>query len=208
MSAKISSLPLLTSITGNEDVPVVIGGANYKMKTSSLKGATTKEEVGLANVDNTADAVKPVSGPVAQALAGKANTNHTHAIDTIAGLPDALLGKSNTGHQHLLTDVQGLTDALLGKANSSHGHAIEAIAGLVGELENKSPIGHSHNKSSINGLVDDLTSLQSQINQKSPSGHGHNPSEITGLNERILQVVTDAGIGDTTNSVEVGMLAW
>jgi hypothetical protein len=45
-------------------------------------GAVTisKADVGLSNVDNTADAVKPISGPVQGALDYKSNIDHTHVM--------------------------------------------------------------------------------------------------------------------------------
>lgn len=60
---------------------------------SSVAGRTgavtlTKTDVGLANVDNTSDANKPVSTATQTALNGKANTSHTHTsadITTIDG---------------------------------------------------------------------------------------------------------------------------
>lgn len=46
----------------------------------------TKTTVGLANVDNTSDANKPVSSATATALAGKANTTHTHTSADILSI--------------------------------------------------------------------------------------------------------------------------
>lgn len=46
----------------------------------------TKADVGLGNVDNTADVNKPVSGPQQAALDGKANSVHTHAPADITAL--------------------------------------------------------------------------------------------------------------------------
>lgn len=45
-------------------------------------GAVTKADVGLANVDNTSDANKPVSTAQQTALDGKASTSVTNALDT------------------------------------------------------------------------------------------------------------------------------
>lgn len=52
------------------------------------KPAYTASEIGLGNVDNTADADKPISTATQTALDGKANTAHTHKYDaseSIAG---------------------------------------------------------------------------------------------------------------------------
>lgn len=49
----------------------------------------TKSDVGLGNVDNTSDANKPVSTAQATALAGKANTVHTHVSTDITNFDEA-----------------------------------------------------------------------------------------------------------------------
>lgn len=71
------NLATLTSHTGN---------------TSNPHGVT-KVQVGLGNVDNTSDADKPVSTATQNALDGKANTSHTHAVADVTGLQAALDGK-------------------------------------------------------------------------------------------------------------------
>jgi hypothetical protein len=62
---------------------------------SSVAGRTgavvlTKTDVGLANVDNTSDAAKPLSTASTTALAGKAATVHTHVISDVTGLQTAI----------------------------------------------------------------------------------------------------------------------
>lgn len=51
--------------------------------------AVTKSDVGLGNVDNTADTTKPISAAVAAALTGKAAASHTHS-GAVAGAQIAL----------------------------------------------------------------------------------------------------------------------
>ena len=208
MSSKISSLLLLSNLTGEEEIPVALNGNNFKVRTKSFKGATTKEEVGLGNVDNTADSNKPVSGPVAQALLTKAPMGHTHPMDAVTDLVMTLAGKAATVHTHQVADVEGLPQILSGKAAATHSHAIDSITDLPRILEEKSNVGHTHSKSNITGLNDDLISLQTQINFKAPMTHTHNPAEINGLDPHIIAVVTAAGIGDGKGDVEVGTLAW
>ena len=55
-------------------------GATGVSSVNSRTGAVTltKSDVGLANVDNTSDANKPISTAVQTALSGKANVSHTH----------------------------------------------------------------------------------------------------------------------------------
>lgn len=60
-------------------------------------GDYTKAQVGLSNVDNTSDALKPVSTATQTALDGKANTVHSHVISDVTGLQAALDGKEDDG---------------------------------------------------------------------------------------------------------------
>ena len=50
-------------------------------------GTLTKTDVGLGNVDNTSDLLKPISTATTTALSGKSDTSHTHtaATTTVAG---------------------------------------------------------------------------------------------------------------------------
>lgn len=50
--------------------------------------AVTKEQVGLGNVDNTADLDKPISNATQEALDEKANLEHTHEVGEVNGLQD------------------------------------------------------------------------------------------------------------------------
>ena len=73
---KIDSTDAVTSVAGRVGAVVL-----------------TKGDVGLGNVDNTSDANKPVSTATQNALNGKANTTHTHAVANVTGLQAALDGK-------------------------------------------------------------------------------------------------------------------
>ena len=71
---------------------------------------------------------------VYNALSGKANSSHSHAISDVSGLQTALDGKANSSHSHAISDVSGLQSALSGKANSSHSHAISDVSDLQSSL--------------------------------------------------------------------------
>lgn len=53
----------------------------------SDKPTYTANEIGLGNVDNTADADKPISTATQKALDGKADTGHTHTVSDITDMP-------------------------------------------------------------------------------------------------------------------------
>lgn len=54
---------------------------------AKCKPAYTASEVGLGNVDNTADIDKPISTATQTALDGKADTGHTHTVSDITDMP-------------------------------------------------------------------------------------------------------------------------
>lgn len=58
-------------------------------------GAVTlsSSDVGLANVNNTSDANKPISTATQTALNGKANTSHTHTISQVTTLDTELTAR-------------------------------------------------------------------------------------------------------------------
>lgn len=53
----------------------------------SGKPTYTANEIGLGNVDNTADIDKPISAATQTALDGKADTEHTHTVSDITDMP-------------------------------------------------------------------------------------------------------------------------
>jgi hypothetical protein len=72
------------------------GGGSGVDSVNTRTGAVTltKTDVGLANVDNTSDANKPLSTASTTALAGKAATVHTHAESDVTGLTADLAAKA------------------------------------------------------------------------------------------------------------------
>lgn len=72
------------NLKANLASPTFTGTVTLPSTTNGL----SKSNVGLSNVDNTSDAAKPISTAVSSALAGKANTSHSHSssdITTIDG---------------------------------------------------------------------------------------------------------------------------
>lgn len=88
-----SDLTAIASLSPtNDDVLQRKAGAWTNRTPAQVKTdlALTKSDVGLANVDNTSDANKPVSTAQQTALDGKANSSHTHAQADVTGLTTLL----------------------------------------------------------------------------------------------------------------------
>jgi hypothetical protein len=88
---------------------------------SSVNGQTgavvlAKADIGLANVDNTSDASKPISTATQTALDGKAAVSHSHSISQITGLQTALDTKAATSYVDTQVGLK-VSTSLLGVAN-------------------------------------------------------------------------------------------
>lgn len=76
VSATAANTP--TTVTVGTDGQVLYADST---QTPGMRWKTlTKSDVGLANVDNTSDANKPISTATATALAGKSDTSHSHTL--------------------------------------------------------------------------------------------------------------------------------
>ena len=96
--------------SGNVTVPTGSLGPVTSVNGRSGAVSLTRSDVGLGNVDNTADASKPVSGPQAAALAGKADKVHSHIIDDVSGLAAALASKAGVNDAIDPEQIDGVLD--------------------------------------------------------------------------------------------------
>ncbi|MFR9919933.1 hypothetical protein ACL1G5_10270 [Corynebacterium striatum] len=144
---------------------------------------------------------------IREALAGKADTVHTHAIGDVTGLQDALDGKAAAGHTHLVTDISDLsprltqlleavdnavTPAELDTRDAElRADILDAAAGRADGLY--SPIKHSH-------VVADVTGLQAALEGKANKAHTHTQDDFSGLTSesKAWQLVQRDGRGDVT----------
>lgn len=176
---KISQLPELLELVGNEDLVVASNHKNYRIKAQNvgLGPAPTQESIGLGNVDNTSDADKPISAATQIALDGKSNVGHTHPINEVTDLQAALTGKAALAHNHSVMDVTGLSAILDEKAD-------------LFDLTAKSDLGHGHAITDIDGLSAELTSIHSQLSGLDVSPH-IDGSPTVYVNETSLYTITD-----------------
>lgn len=90
---KISELPEASAASGEDVVVGVQGNATKKFLLSTLstwlKSQFTKSDIGLGNVDNTADADKPISTATQAALNGKVDTSSVGVAGGVASLDSA-----------------------------------------------------------------------------------------------------------------------
>jgi Protein of unknown function (DUF2793) len=133
--------------------------------------AITPTSLGLGNVNNTSDASKPISAATATALAGKANTVHTHVAGDISGLGtlatqsgtfagthSGASSGTNTGDQTI-----ALTGDVLGSGTGSFAATIAAGVVNNAKLSAMNPFTFKANATSIAASPQDLNIDQTLI---------------------------------------------
>lgn len=214
--SKVSELVELNTVSGQEAIPVVYQGQNFRVPVSKLKQGLglAKSDVGLGRVDNTADLEKPVSLAQQQALDKKAEAIHTHAIADVKDLQSALDSKADASTVATKQDLVNIETEVSGKANAVHSHSIADVAGLTTQLDavstrfgevtaeanalgqkvdTKADIIHQHVIADVSGLSDALAVrpttevMSGALLGKSDIGHTHSVNDITGLSEIITQ---------------------
>lgn len=126
-AAAVSSLALKAPLAS----PVFTG--NPEAPTQSPGDSSTR----LATTAFVAEAIVALSlGTMSQAAAADYYTANQSDVITDA-LASAIAGKADSVHSHAISDVTGLQAALDGKAASVHSHAIADVTGLQAEIDGK-----------------------------------------------------------------------
>lgn len=200
MTAKrFSQLDEITTLTGNEEIPVAYQGNNFKFKVFKIKELITKNDVGLDNVDNTADLFKPISNAVQGALNGKANTVHTHELSQVNGLPAALSSKAEIDHNHAVSEITDLQITLDTKSDINHQHSLSDLPDVQTALNNKAAAAHGHN-------ANDITGLSNLLAAKADVVHNHNAADIPDLEVTVETIIANAG--GVAGQVSVDNIEW
>lgn len=144
-----------------------------------------KAAVGLANVDNTSDAAKPISTATATALAGKAPTVHSHAIADVTGLQSALDAKAAasaladhvgaTNNPHSVTKTQ----VGLGNVDNTSDASKPISTATQTALNGKAALIHSHAIADVTNLQTSLDAKASAADLATHTGATNNPHSVT-----------------------------
>ena len=198
MGIKISQLNELEVLNGNEMFIVATAGTNKRVSLQTIKNLVSNisaADIGLGNVDNTSDNDKPLSIAAIEALANKADVDHTHEISNITGLEEKLLEKAEATHEHTINQVAGLEEALEARSHVGHTHTGEDVEGW----DTKADAIHTHTTTDITDLLDvvdneidtkigeatirldQVDTLIETLSSKAESVHTHTSSDITDL---------------------------
>lgn len=173
-----------TALAGKE--PTIVAGTQSQYYRGDKTWVNlTKSSVGLANVDNTADADKPISTATQTALDLKSDTTHTHVAANITMASQRILGRNTTGSggAEELTSTQ--VKSIIGLSNVSNTSDADKPISTATQtaLDGKAPIVHTHE-------IDDVTGLQSALDGKANTGHTHTIANVTGLAAQLVHSVT------------------
>lgn len=116
-----------------------------------------KGDVGLANVDNTSDALKPISTATATALSGKAASTHSHVVADLTA----------TGTRNSTTFLRG--DGVWAAPGGSGSVASTAVSHVPsGSLESTNVSDALNELAGEKATIDALTTLANEVDEIQP----------------------------------------
>lgn len=157
---------------------------------SSVAGRTgavvlAKGDVGLANVDNTSDANKPVSSATQTALNAKANLASPTFTGTVSGITKAMVGLSlvdNTADSAKPVSTAQQT-AINAKENTiTAGTTAQYFRGdKTMQTLNATAVGLGNVNNTSDAAKPISTATQSALNAKADTSHSHSAAEIVSV---------------------------
>ena len=164
----------MADLTGTQQVTLTLTVQAFSTSTRAHADVFNAMWQLMLNNDATIAALLDALTNRVNQLAG----NHV-SVQDVAGLQDALNGKANVGHGHAMAEVAGLTDALNGKANVGHVHSIGEVSGLNEALNNRALAGHNHAIGEVTGLSAELADLRARLTALERGGSSTGSDGIT-----------------------------
>lgn len=166
-----------------------------------------KADIGLGNVDNTADVNKPVSTAQQTALDGKANSSHTHPttdLTATGGSGTSFLRKDNTWATPTNTTYSEITSAEITAGTASTARAISGRRSE--EIVTKARVGQVPETRTINGqnlsanrtftqddIGDGTTNKQYSQTEKTKLAGIETGAEVNNISDANATDLTDGG---------------
>ncbi|NDD54151.1 hypothetical protein EBZ39_09790 [bacterium] len=164
MGVKISQLPSV-SLDQNAVVPAVAGSTTGKVRLADIASLTTKQTIGLSNVDNTSDADKPVSTATQNALDLKAPLANPTFTGTVGGISKSMVGLGNV-------DNTSDADKPVSTAQAAADAAVQSAAASDATAKANSAQAYAVQRSNHTGTqnINTVEGLQAALDSKQPSG--------------------------------------
>lgn len=170
------STATVTALAGKED-EITPGTTTQYWRGDKTFQTLNKAAVGLGNVDNTSDALKPISTATQTALDGKAASTHTHTpADILMAAGPRVLGKTSTGAGAAteLTDVDLKTLLNITNVNNTSDANKPISTATQTALDLKLD-------ATGNITISQVTNLQTALDGKAGAVHSHVIADVTGL---------------------------
>lgn len=209
----------VTGVKGNSESTYRTGNINI-----------TKANIGLGNVDNTADSAKPVSTAQQSAIDASLASAKTYADGKVSGLAstssvNTSISNHNTSsaaHADIRDLITGLTTRLNTLADSDD-TTLDQLSEIVTYIKNNKSLidGITTSKVNVSDIVDNLTTnitnkplsaaqgvaikalidaLQTAVNGKAASSHTHKVVDITDLTATATELNYMDGVTSSVQS--------
>lgn len=198
-------------VVNNGTVWDKIDGSDAVLSVNGNTGVVVldKTDVGLSNVDNTADTAKPVSTAQQTALNLKANLASPTFTGTVNGITKSMVGLGNVDNtSDANKPISSATQtALNGKANSSHTHTESDITDL--DKYTQSEVDSLLNdKVDVDGakVLSDNNYTTTEKNKLSGIEGGAQVNTVTSVASKtgaVSLVKGDVGLGNVDNTSDV-----
>lgn len=179
-----------------EPTELIFGNVAFVSSVNGRSGAVTltKTDVGLANVDNTSDANKPISTATQSALDLKAPINNPTFTGTVGGVTKSMVGLSNVDNT---SDVNkplstATTNALALKAPIASPTFTGTVGGVTKSMVG---LGNVDNTSDANKPVS--TAQQAALDLKAPIASPTFTGTVSGVTKAMV------GLGNVDNTSDV-----
>lgn len=158
----------------------------------------TKSDVGLANVDNTSDANKPVSTAQQTALDGKAAATHSHAQSDVTGLTTALADKANSADLATVATTGSYTD--LTDKPTIPSVPVTSVAGKTGDVTLvKADVGLANVDNTADSAKPVSTATQTALDLKAPLASPTFTGTVAGITKAMVGL---ANVDNTADSAK------
>lgn len=165
-------------------------------------GAVTlvKGDVGLANVDNTADSAKPVSTAQQTALDAKAAVFHTHAVSDVTGLADDLDAKADVADLAVVATTGSYND--LSDKPTIPSVPVTSVAGKTGAVTlTKSDVGLNNVDNTTDLAKPISTATQSALDLKAPLASPTFTGTVAGITKAMVGLANVDNTSDAAKPV-------
>jgi hypothetical protein len=210
MSIDVAKLEYLKKLTPDTYIWVISNDMPYRVRVSDILGSIILPDavsLGLGNVNNTPDSLKPVSKYQREALDKKSDKGHSHELSSVLGLEDYIWNKMQTDEMrtivagmvnHHLADIGKINlkfDQIEGLTNYLNSVMVDIVSERIATHLAKHDMLLKAVAVKLGIAIDTLVDHETKIDNKSDIDHTHvmdnitdSPKILSGIHTRIQEV--------------------